>query len=524
MKNAFLLCIFIAANTIALPGANAQSSDNNFRIEKIGKSIAELGADSVGLQSPIDYFRTRAWVCINGKQGRWADITTSKFETDASLPDEAVDSATVARILSEHVAGIVTYRDSVAAIISRDAYDNTLLSYCWIENGRWVNGGQGLADDEDNAVEVLHRHLPVHYANLPRITQIATVPTDASPFAAFLSGIKESPEEFLLARIGEHKLVINGEIHRRKVSWDMLKRLIALPGFADKAGTVFMELPSWRQATMDEFMNSDKENTELVLEIFRDEQPNGWWDRGEYEFLRALWKLNRSLPQEKRIKVILADYQVPYSKITDESQAVETEERNNHMADVIENHIRSTSDTRNCLFLVGALHAYKSATPPPALAATASAGAQLAARLGKGNVYTVFQHMISGDNMGRNRHQVRGGIFDRAFALDGDRPVGFDLHGSPFGAEPFDGLYEIKYKISTGVYSDNFDGYLFLHRLSDEPQNTPLTEIFTDDFVSEMKRRAKILDLERNTWIWFGVPSEEMTRTIILNELKNKSE
>lgn len=130
MKNAFLLCVLLAANTMAFPGANAQSSDNNFRIEKIGKSIADLGADSVGLQSPIDYFRTRAWVCVNGKQGRWADITTSKFETDASLPDEAVDSATVARILSEHVAGIVTYRDSVAAIISRDAYDNTLLSYC----------------------------------------------------------------------------------------------------------------------------------------------------------------------------------------------------------------------------------------------------------------------------------------------------------------------------------------------------------------------------------------------------------
>lgn len=60
MRTALLLCIFIATNIIATLDGNAQSSDNKFRIEKIGKSIAELGADSVGLQSPIDYFRTRA--------------------------------------------------------------------------------------------------------------------------------------------------------------------------------------------------------------------------------------------------------------------------------------------------------------------------------------------------------------------------------------------------------------------------------------------------------------------------------
>lgn len=118
-----------------------------------------------------------------------------------------------------------------------------------------------------------------------------------------------------------------------------------------------------------------------------------------------------------------------------------------------------------------------------------------------------------------HRVPVRGGVFDRAFELNGNRPIGFDLHGTPFGAEPFDALYEGKYDIRTGTYADNFDGYLFLHSLADEPRNTPLTEIFTDAFVEEMKRRAKVFGYEGARHIWFGVTAPELTREQILKAL-----
>ena len=114
---------------------------------------------------------------------------------------------------------------------------------------------------------------------------------------------------------------------------------------------------------------------------------------------------------------------------------------------------------------------------------------------------------------------LRGGIFDKAFELNGNRPIGFELENSPFGDEPFDGIHEIKYNIITGSYADNFDGYLFLHPLDNEPQAAPLTEVFTDEFVNEIKRRAKLMGNENNRNFWFGRKATELTKQYIVEIL-----
>ena len=103
--------------------------------------------------------------------------------------------------------------------------------------------------------------------------------------------------------------------------------------------------------------------------------------------------------------------------------------------------------------------------------------------------------------------------------MNGNKPIGFKLEGSPFGAEPFDGIYEIKYKTATGSYQDNFDGYLFLAPLADEPKATPLTEVFTDEFVNEMKRRASVMKNDNLRRIWFGRKASELTKEYITETL-----
>ena len=127
--------------------------------------------------------------------------------------------------------------------------------------------------------------------------------------------------------------------------------------------------------------------------------------------------------------------------------------------------------------------------------------------------------MLPGDNHGGNKLPIRGGVFDAAFELNGNKPIGFKLANSPFGAEPFDGIYEIKYKTASGSYQDNFDGYLFLAPLSDEPKAKPLTEIFTDEFVAEMQRRASVMGYEDMQYIWFGRRAPELTREYIMQTL-----
>lgn len=517
--------IIITLCFLALAFGSYAQSLSDFKVEKIEKQVKDFRLDSINLSSPLNYYLSRAQVRLSGKIKNWQNISSTMFDFSADVPDEIVDDNLRNYILNERIDFIVTYRDSVASIVTHsDGEDIVLLNNCWLENGKWVNRGQGMADDFGNAEEILLKQLPEALYNLPRIAVINDLPNDVAPFFEYISEDKLSPEMFLLEMLKTHKVVINGEYHRRKVSWDMLKRLISLPDFSDAVGCIFMELPSWHQSTMDKFMSNDTINSNLIIQIFQDEQLNGWWDRGEFEFLCQLWNINNSLPDNKKIKVILADYQLPYSKITNKEEAKELEDRNTHMANIVVNTIQNSEEKRGNLFLVGCAHAYKSNQSGIASAAFGheaelTAGAQIANALGDDNVFTVFQHVMPGDNHGGNKSPIRGGIFDKAFELNGNKPIGFKLANSPFGAEPFDGIYEIKYKTATGRFEDNFDGYLFLVPLSDEPKAIPLTEIFTDEFVAEMKRRAAAMGYDNLRQIWFGRRASDLTKEYIIETL-----
>lgn len=508
--------------------AGFAQSLSDYKVEQIQKRVKDFPLDSINLTSPLDYYLSRAQVRLSGKYNNWQQISTSMFDYSVDVPDQVIDDDFKNYVVNEIIDYIVTYRDSVATIVTHsDGEGVVMLNNCWLENGKWVNRGQGFAYDFKEAEDKINELLPEALYNLPRIEIINNIPADVEPFTAYLSEVSQSPEEFLLDMLRNHTLVINGEYHRRKVSWDMLKRLISLPDFSKEVGCVFMELPSWHQPTMDRFMNSDTLSTNLIIQIFQDEQPNGWWDKGEFEFLCQLRELNRSLPADKKIRVVLADYQVPYSKITNIEEAREAEDRNTHMANIIVETINNSDDTRNNLFLVGCAHAYKSDQAGIASAASGkkselTAGAQLANALGDDKVFTVFQHVLSSDNSGNNKSAVRGGVFDKAFELNGNKSVGFKLADSPFGVEPFDGIYEIKYKTATGAYADNFDGYLFLAPLADEPKAEPLTEIFTDEFIAEMRRRAAVMGSDNLRQMWFGRRASELTKDYIIERLSEE--
>lgn len=109
-------------------------------------------------------------------------------------------------MLDERVKGIVTYRDSAAVIVGRNSPDYLILNWTWIEDGRWVNGGQGLAENEQEMTGIISRQLPNILANIPRIDLIHRVPADVTPFTSFLAGVKDTPEEFLLKRLRDHYL------------------------------------------------------------------------------------------------------------------------------------------------------------------------------------------------------------------------------------------------------------------------------------------------------------------------------
>jgi len=90
---------------------------------------------------------------------------------------------------------------------------------------------------------------------------------------------------------------------------------------------------------------------------------------------------------------------------------------------------------------------------------------------------------------------VQGGVWDAAFQEAGNRPVGFDLARSPFGADRFD-LYPFDPTLAARYrYQDVFTGYVF-----DRPLDEQLIEMGIPGLYDGVEKialaRAKLIDAD----------------------------
>jgi hypothetical protein len=478
------------------------------------------------LSTPLNAGITISYFFVNGTESLWRDASLFKeYFPKNKFPDRVVDEKRKERFLNYTIEEIIVYKDLVACMISKDNSNNYYIRWLGFADGKWLNLGEDMDNSIKDARKRFNTYAPNSFNRILQSEKVKTVSTDTLAFVNYVKQQGSEPKTFLLDALSKYLLVIYGEIHRRKVSWDFLSSVIFDPKFHENVGTVFVEMPVYQQSEFDRFYASEELNTEILLEIFRSMQVNGWYDKGEYEFLINIWKLNQTLPIEKKIRVVSTDEQAPWKLLQTSKDFKKYEkkqaDRNTRMADVIEHTIKTKTDKRNCLFTVGYMHAYKSHVPggfssakgqEPAL----SAGAQLVKRLSEKNVFIVFQHVPMGTNFGALGF-IRQGLFDAVFEKMGNRPVGFQLAGSPFGAEPFDADYQMSFDKRTGNFADNFDGYIFLQPIKDEDSDYLLYEVISEKFIEEMKRRIPILgwgNLNR----WFGIEGE-ITKEKILESL-----
>jgi hypothetical protein len=292
--------------------------------------------------------------------------------------------------------------------------------------------------------------------------------------------------------LSSHELVLYGDIHFRKWSWELQRNLIKDDRFAEQAGTIFMELGSDKQSVIDQFYSLDVINENLLLEVFQDYKFDGWDEKGKYMFLVDLWHVNQSLPQEKKIKLYFVDTPRPYRSIysIDSLNSLSNAfDRNEYMAENVLRVMSQKTDNRAAFFTVGTSHITKSID--------SSAGAIIREELGEAATYFVFLHSPQMDNSIDIPDRLHQGIFDRDFCKRGNKPLGFDISNSPVGTAPFDGLHGYE---TSGSYSDNYDGYIFLGSLDTEPEGEILFEIYTDDFIEELNRRYALRDSDVADW------------------------
>jgi hypothetical protein len=475
MKTTISLLVIVLSLLLSC-GRNLRS---DFTTVQVNKKIKDF-PDKLDLSSPIKSGVSIYYLMINGKNSLWRKVSserTKPFLPDTTKTDENMPENIRNNYLNTIITETITYKDSVACVLSKIRDSVYSIRYLNLENGKWVNTGE----DEEKSIESSHtlfeKKAENNLLNLRRINAFSFIPRDTLSFINYLKENEKDPREFVLAKLSKYKLVMYGEIHRRKASWDFLQEVVKDRRFIDNTCVIFMELGSDKQKDIDSFLAKNTINNELLLNVFRDYMLVGWDDKGKFDFIKCIWQLNKNLPANKKIRIIAVDTPRPIEsyKSKEAMRANDKYDRNKYMADTISNYLESCMDKRNALFIVGTGHIQK---------ATNSAGNFLAKKF-PSETYAIFQHSPQVDNMRPIDKRLRHGIFDYAFYKCVDKPAGFELKNSPFGKEPFDGLYYD----GNGTFQDNYDGYVFLGSLDSEPNGEILLDLYSDNFVNELDRR-----------------------------------
>lgn len=456
-----------------------QELSSDFKKITVNKKIKEF-PDQFDLSSPLKSCITINYIFINGKERllrKASTIMNKEFCPDSTVSDSKVSEDKKNQYMNTTIKEIIIYKDSIACVISEIRESYFSLRDFTLENGKWVN----LCEDARNSLLESRKYFAKN-ANqflhaLPLFNSIATIPTDTISFINYLKEKGDNPKEFILDKLKKYKLVMYGDIHRRKASWDFLQKVVNDKKFASNTGIIFMEMASDKQQDIDRFLANEKTDKELLLNIFRDYMDIGWNDKGMFDFVVKIHELNKKLPANNRIRIIAADTPRPFNSFLTKEDMINSDakyDRNEFMASTILNYLATKKDKRNALFIVGTAHVCKTIE---------SAGSILTKEMSN-NLYTVFTHYLSEDT-GKNNKRIRHGMFDYAFYKSGDQPIAFELRNSPFGKEPFDGLYPIGF----GTYQDNYDGYIFFGSLDKEPNYECLVDLYSDKFILEMDRR-----------------------------------
>jgi len=525
----FFYCVFILTSFTVIAQNKA-----DFETMDIDKPVKDFPV-KYSSKTPLEAYIAINYIGANGKQSMWRPFSTYRFHhsfANENTKDKTIPEKNRNEILNREIKECIIYKDSVAAVITTSDKDSLyLIRYLSKENGQWLNAGEGIEEGLAKAKASIIDYLPQLASFIPKIEIVKQTPTDTINFVNYLKTHGRSPHRYIIEKLTNHKIVIYGERHRRKASWELLNKVIQEPDFVKTTGVVFFELPSYKQNDLDQFYAQEILDTDILLDIFGCEQMNGWHDKDEFDFMIALWKLNKKLPEDLKIKVILTDYQTPWHlmRTDDDLRNFPRKDRNTNMADVIEHFMKTTIDKRNALFIVGFMHAYKSPSVPGMFStpkgqeSAHTVGAQLVERFSKKDVFSIFSHCLSESNRGEVAGKLRNGLFDYVFDVNSNIPIAFDLMDSPFGREPFDAGLEVKFNPKIGSYQENYDGYIFFQKLEEEEKGTPLYELFTDQYVTEVKRRAFISGMKENQ-IWYGVPIKDLNKKTIISSMKKDSE
>jgi hypothetical protein len=488
--------------------ASTQDKEKSpFRSYEVNKKISEFPADDFSTPEAAAAVITRL-ITNGGSEEEWkhADyLHRSGLGLGTRKPSPEVTQMYLDAVVRE----VSIYKDRVARVLTEVKHPSGKVGfdqrYLILVEGRWLNTGH---DGEAESLEAarstfIRKSESIYRSKLKQLGEevpgtkrppIENPDAYLKPFVDFLKEKGEDPRAFALKALAGHKLTILGEVHHRPRYWAFNASLVEDPGFPEKVGTIYMELPSNDQDLIDQFLLSKELRPDRVIEMLRDNLWMGWPDQAMLDFFVTVWKTNQNLSPEKRLRIVLVDMQRPWKKIQkrDDWKPYEVD-RDRAMADNILSDLKGhPEEKRNALFIVGHGHVKLNMKMANGEPLNNDAGAYLRQALGTQSVYAFFPHKPVMTNMGQVDGRLCLGLFDSAFAAQGNKPVAFPLTEGPFGDQPYDAEPDDTWAI--GKYGEGYSAYLYLGSLEDEIFSPLIEGFYDDNFTKELERRTRIMD------------------------------
>ena len=315
-------------------------------------------------------------------------------------------------------------------------------------------------------------------------------------------------KEYIFDLFERTDVVVLGERdHRDTTQYALILDLLADPRFSERIGHVYTEVGTInRTGSVNALIKgdyaSDRQFRDALLAYYRNEIFYPLWEKtNRIQFLTGLYRINRSLPVERRLTLGLTDVAFSWEEIGSSDayrDFVTSPAFDNRDSTMAANFLslyerqQPINGRRKALLITSQPHAASRGTK------VKSEGVYLRLHLGE----RVRIVLLNEYDMIRQDRLVDEGRWDAAFEMTGCRPVGLDLAGTPFGRTVY----------SRGnTWEEVADGLIYHTPVYDHVAAWGIEGILTPDFEEELMRRIGI-------YIGAFAPGREFTREMAREE------
>lgn len=357
----------------------------------------------------------------------------------------------------------------------------------------------------------------------------ANAQTTVAQYKACLEKHGEDPVEYIFRLFEKADVVILGERdHRDITQYDFISRLLADKRFSERIGYVYTEVGCTNKTeSANKLIKTDWASEEdfqkALREHLRYEDYGFLWEKtNRSTFLDNLYHINQKLPHDKRITLGLTDIAFDWTQWTSPDKYKWTfpnkyrkwARKNTYFHKGQRTFIRDREMAKNFLSQYKkqkAINGHQKAlviwNEPHAMRLPHGkcAGYRTKKSLGEENVKIVCLNWYIWSNPGEfdfaassGPGLIDDGRWDAAFQLTGNKPVGFDLKGTPFGDTK-----AWHYNDGTS-WKDLSDGYIFLNPFYEFIGSIGIKNILNDECKPDMQRRLNLMadtgEMPSNDW------------------------